>query len=181
MHVDGCRILIIGSSGAGKTSLATVLARKLHLERLSLDSLAMDSQWSRRTDREVLTRLQPWLLNNRWIVEGNYSGEIQEAVLRRATHVIHLEISLWRALVRASKRQLSAQHLQSHRSSLWRFCTGLVPWIVRSHARRIRRYQILQAQLKDQSPQLIWWNLNAAESIDALSNWVVAHLQAPSM
>ena len=39
MHLIGRRVLIVGTTGAGKTTLAHVLAAKLDAEHIELDAL----------------------------------------------------------------------------------------------------------------------------------------------
>jgi hypothetical protein len=81
------RIVIFGSSGSGKTTMARALARQHRLAHLDLDSLAWDSPGVRRSPEASALAIQEFLgLHAEWVVEGCY-GDLLEHVVPAATEV----------------------------------------------------------------------------------------------
>ena len=70
------RILIIGSPGAGKTTLALALGRKLGLPVTHLDVLHWRDGWVEAPREEFDALLREVLASPRWIIDGNYSRTI---------------------------------------------------------------------------------------------------------
>ncbi len=66
------RILIIGSPGAGKTTLAGRLARQLDLPLVHLDKLFWQGKWEQTPRQEFDAAVQTALEQPRWIIDGNY-------------------------------------------------------------------------------------------------------------
>jgi len=66
------RVLVVGTSGCGKTTVAETLARVLHLPHVELDELFWKPGWGHATDEEFRTNLQRACGSDRWVVDGNY-------------------------------------------------------------------------------------------------------------
>jgi len=66
------RILIIGSGGAGKSTLACQLGEMLSLPVIHLDRLYWYGNWQHRTALEFDPLLGQALDGERWIIDGNY-------------------------------------------------------------------------------------------------------------
>jgi adenylate kinase family enzyme len=97
------RIAIIGSGGAGKSTLARALGECLGLEVVHLDTLYWKSGW-KETPTPTWTTIQENLVGRpSWIIDGNY-GKTMDIRLRAADTVIFLDmprkLCLWRALKR---------------------------------------------------------------------------------
>jgi len=68
------KIAIIGSGGAGKSTLARQLSEKLAIDVYHLDALFWQPNWvlaSRETQREIQSRL---VRQDSWIIDGNYGS-----------------------------------------------------------------------------------------------------------
>ena len=95
------RIFIMGSSGAGKTRLARVLADRLRLPHLEVDSLRHQANWQQLPDAEFRELVDDFSSAEAWVVDGNYAV-VRESLLSRATDVILLDypkrIVMWRLL-----------------------------------------------------------------------------------
>jgi len=102
----GTRIAIIGCSSSGKSTLADCLSKKLNIPVFHLDLLAHHEQtnWTRRTDDELVKVHSKLLDQDEWIIEGNYSVCMPER-LKQATSVIWLDanviIAAWRYIQRS--------------------------------------------------------------------------------
>ena len=91
------RILIIGCSCAGKSTLARTLDKKLHLPVTHLDQLWWKEGWENVSQEEFNEKLQAVLDGDRWIIDGNY-GRTMEMRLQKCDTVIYLEFSRWACL-----------------------------------------------------------------------------------
>ncbi|HWI63163.1 MAG TPA: AAA family ATPase [Symbiobacteriaceae bacterium] len=97
------RIAVIGSPGAGKSTLSRRLGEALGLSVVHLDRLFWRPGWV-ETPRPEWHALQEDLVRQeRWIIDGNYGGSLGIR-LNRATAVVFLDypplLCLWGALKR---------------------------------------------------------------------------------
>ena len=97
------RILIIGCSGAGKTTLAKQLGETMHLPVYHLDKLWWKPGWVEESVEYFDAELAEILKRKRWIIDGNYNRTLPER-LKYADTVVFLDYSTWRCLMRALKR-----------------------------------------------------------------------------
>lgn len=99
------KILIIGSGGAGKTTLAVELGRLLTLPVIYLDALNWQPGWV-ETPKEKWNRIVADLVRQEcWIMDGNYGGTM-EIRLQACDTVIFFAFSRWICLYRMFKRVL---------------------------------------------------------------------------
>ena len=99
------KILIIGSCGAGKSTLARRLGERLRLRVIHLDRHYWHPGWQPTpTDawREVVQAL---VQGDRWIIDGNYGGTF-DIRFPEADTIIDLDYNTLRCLGRAIKRSL---------------------------------------------------------------------------
>jgi adenylate kinase family enzyme len=97
------RVLIIGSPGAGKSTLARELAAHTGLPLHNLDRMHWLPGWIERDRAEGLTELRGVLAQERWIIDGNYGSSLPER-LSRADTVVWLDYPTWLCLARVFKR-----------------------------------------------------------------------------
>ncbi|MFM5906411.1 MAG: topology modulation protein [Novosphingobium sp.] len=97
------RVLVIGSPGAGKSTLSHTLAAATGLPLHHLDRMFWLPGWVERDRDEGRAMLEGVLAQDRWIIDGNY-GSTMPMRVRRADTVIWLDyptpLCLWRALKR---------------------------------------------------------------------------------
>lgn len=86
------RILVVGSCGAGKTTLARQIAGVLGVPVTSVDDLLFAENWSRVPPQEVRRKLQAVVVQDRWVIEGKPS-RIWRDFVRLATWVVWLDFS----------------------------------------------------------------------------------------
>lgn len=99
------RILVIGSGGAGKSTVARRLGQLLDIEVQHLDKLFWKPGWveSPRDEwRETVTEL---INRESWILDGNYSGTL-ELRLQRCDTIVFLDMPRLLCLWRIVKRKL---------------------------------------------------------------------------
>lgn len=97
------RIIVIGPCGAGKSTLATMLAARLGLPLYHMDKLNWRPGWVESSKAEIRGRLATILSTERWIIDGNYSGTLAERIARADT-IIYLDFPIRLCLWRVMKR-----------------------------------------------------------------------------
>lgn len=87
------RILVIGTSGTGKSTLAQRLSNVLHLPFFASDPFYWDAHWKPASDAKVLQQVQDVIRREAWILDGNFDNE-RGLVWRQADCIIWLDYSL---------------------------------------------------------------------------------------
>src|SRR3954449_1783147 len=104
----GCeRILVLGRTGSGKTTLARDLAAALGVTHVELDSLYFRPDLT-TTPRLVLReKTSAAIAGDRWVTDGNKRA-VRDLVWPRADTIVWLDyplsVSLWRLARRARQR-----------------------------------------------------------------------------
>ncbi len=97
------RVAIIGSCGAGKTTLAKSLGERLDLPVIHLDAHYWQPGWQ-ATDADEWQKIQQKLVKgDRWIIDGNY-GSTMDIRLTAADTIVWLDFSRYLCLWRVFKR-----------------------------------------------------------------------------
>jgi adenylate kinase family enzyme len=99
------RILILGSGGAGKSTLASRLGELLKLEVIHLDSYYWKSGWIETPKEEWEEVIERLIIGDSWIIDGNYSRTLGQRI-KECDTVIFLDRSRWICLWRVLKRRI---------------------------------------------------------------------------
>ena len=106
------RIMVLGSSGAGKTDLGCRLGEALGLPVIDLDDEYWQAGWVEPLDEWWTERQSELAAGERWVLSGNFGSGIGIRA-QRADLVVLLELPrwlcLWRVLVRSLKIRLGRQ------------------------------------------------------------------------
>lgn len=97
------RILVIGSGGAGKSTLAARLAAATGLPLVHLDVHFWTPGWVPLPDDEWAATVDRLIAADRWIMDGNFSGTLRKR-LDAADAVVFLDTPRWRCLARVFRR-----------------------------------------------------------------------------
>jgi adenylate kinase family enzyme len=100
------RILIIGSGGAGKSTLARCLGDATGLEVIHLDKLHWKPNWTSPPKDEWRETVAEALKKDQWIMDGNFGGTM-EMRLAACDTVIYLDFPRTICVYRALKRALT--------------------------------------------------------------------------
>ena len=102
----GRRILIVGSGGAGKSTLARLLGERLSLPVTHLDKEFWNHGWVETPKDEWRKKQQELLSKPEWILDGNFGSSL-ELRLERADTVIFLDFNRFVCLCSIFKRRLA--------------------------------------------------------------------------
>lgn len=149
LHSLGERIVVLGPSNAGKSTLAVALSKKLGAPAVHLDQLhhLPHTDWQPRPETEFAALHDAAILEDRWIMEGNYSRLMPQR-FARATGAILITSHHWRRFGRYLKRTLvnrqdRAGHLEGARDSIkW----DMIEWILIKTRNSADRYATMLAE-----------------------------------
>ena len=99
------KIMLIGSGGTGKSTLARQIGQMLAIEVIHLDTLMWRSNWEIIYKDEQIAIQQKLVRKDEWIIDGNYGGTM-DIRLREADTVIFFDYSRYLCLYRALKRMI---------------------------------------------------------------------------
>jgi len=97
--------MIIGSGGAGKSTLARQLGKMLDLPVIHLDAVHWQPGWVAMPKDEWCGKVAEMTQGERWIIDGNYGGTLP-ARLAVADTIIFLDYPWWLCLWRVLRRRV---------------------------------------------------------------------------
>lgn len=122
------RVAVVGNSGAGKTTFAIALARRLGASHIELDSIHHLPGWHPLPDDEFRERVATELMTQSWVVDGNYSI-VWDLVWAQAEAVVILAYSrpmvMRRIIARSLRRVVTKHELWNQNRERW---TNLLSW-----------------------------------------------------
>jgi len=119
------RILVIGTGGSGKTTVARRLAQRTGLPLIHLDALYWRSGWQPTPADEWRATVQSLISRDAWIIDGNYGGTLGVRLAACDT-VVFLDLPRLVCLWRVLKRQV--RHLGQVRPELAPGCRERLTW-----------------------------------------------------
>ena len=107
LQAFGDRIMVLGPSNAGKSTLALALSEKLDLPTVHLDQLQHlpNTDWQARPEAEFKALHDDAIMADKWVMDGNYS-RLMPRRFERATGAILITSNHWLRLARYLKRSL---------------------------------------------------------------------------
>src|SRR5215210_4030168 len=99
------RVLVIGSGGAGKSTVAKRLGKLLDIEVKHLDKSYWQPGWTEPSKEDWLQKVTELTSGDSWIIDGNYGGTL-EFRIQRCDTIIFLDMPRLLCLWRVTKRRL---------------------------------------------------------------------------
>ncbi|HEX8832853.1 MAG TPA: hypothetical protein VF719_01570 [Abditibacteriaceae bacterium] len=153
------RIVVIGTSCSGKTTLARQLSQQLHIPHIELDALHWKPNWVPTPREELRPLVENAIAIDNWTLDGNYAAT-RDLVWSRATTIIWLDyplhLVLRRAIRRTFKRVVYREELwngnrESLRTTLSR--DSILVWVLKTYRKNHREYRALLPHYKSENPQ----------------------------
>ncbi|HET9895657.1 MAG TPA: hypothetical protein VFQ44_12080 [Streptosporangiaceae bacterium] len=139
------RIVILGTSGSGKSTVATALGRLLEVRPMALDELAQGPNWIQVPAHELAEKVTELAAEPQWIADGNYIDQVSGLLWPRAEMIVWLDLPLRVILPRLVRRSLDRivhrTPMFSGNRETWRALVGrdsVLWWAVRSQRRHVR-------------------------------------------
>ena len=156
------RIVVVGTSCAGKSTFAQALAEVSACSRIELDALHWGPNWQPKPAEEFRRLVAEAAGSESWVADGNY-GAVRESLWPRASAIVWLNYSyprvLWQALVRTVTRCVTREPLwHGNRESVWRSFfsrESILVWVATTYHRRQREFAALR--ISGHFPHLTWY------------------------
>ena len=111
------RVLVMGSSGSGKSTFGRKLAAALGAPHTELDAINWRPGWvdlSKTDPDDFVRRVADFVAGDAWVTDGNYNV-VRPTILRRATHLIWLDyersVIMPRVIRRSFQRAIDKREL----------------------------------------------------------------------
>lgn len=151
------RILVLGSGGAGKSVFAKQLGKLLNITVEHLDKHYWKPGWVKPANDEWVSMVDDLIRGERWIIDGNFSGTLDQRVARCDT-IIFLDMSRLLCLWRIVKRRVT--YLNSTRPDMTKGCDEkldfeFVSWVW-NYSRRTRPRILSLMQNTSEGKRMVW-------------------------
>ncbi|MBE2182612.1 MAG: adenylate kinase [Anaerolineae bacterium] len=169
------RVIVIGATGSGKTTLARQISQQFMLPHTELDSLYWLPDWKPSPLLEFREKVATVSAGKTWVLDGNYS-RVRDIVWAGADTLIWLDYPLWLVLRRSLKRGIQRIHFQeelwgTNNRETWRNLffkrDSLLVWLFKTHGRHRREYPILFEQ-----PEYVHLRVIHLQSPKAAKQWL---------
>jgi adenylate kinase family enzyme len=143
----GHRIVVVGTTGSGKTTLAGELAQQLEVQHVELDALHWEPNWAEAPIEIFRERVAHAVSGEAWVTDGNYSA-VRDIVWSHADTIVWLDYSLptilYRLTRRTFRRVFTREELWSgNKERMWvQFLShdSIFLWALKTYRRRRREY-----------------------------------------
>ena len=158
------RIVIVGTTGSGKSTLGREIGQRLGIPHIELDALHWDPGWQEAPNDVMRERVKKVIASESWAVDGNY-GIVRDLTWARAELIIWLDYALsvnfWRLLTRTLRRAITKEVIwNDNREPFWPHLKiwsdkSLFKWLLKTYWRRKKEYPALLALPEYQHLELI--------------------------
>ena len=140
------RVVVIGTSGSGKTTVAARIAKELNIRHIELDAIHWLPNWTELPDEEFKIQVAKETIGECWVVDGNYKP-VRDLLWKKADTLIWLDLPFrvvfWRVLKRTIRRIWTHEVLWNgniERLSALFGRYAMPVWVIRTYWRRKREY-----------------------------------------
>lgn len=144
------RLIIIGCSCAGKTTLGARLGRELGLKHIDLDDLHWLPNWQPETIENLRDKISEAIEGvDNWVITGAYS-RTWDITMPRATHVVFIDLPfyviLYRFFTRTYRRLVKKEKCCGENFERWGAVfskDSLLLWILKTYGRKREQFKEL--------------------------------------
>lgn len=156
------RVVIVGTSCSGKTTLAKNLAQALGAKHIELDSIYWLPGWVGRPNEEFKNLVEKEVAADQWVLDGNYS-KTRDIVWKRATTIIWLNYSFplvaYQAIRRTTQRIFTREVLFSQNRETFKQAfmsrDSILLWVFTTFHRLRREYPPLLQEIPSGETKVI--------------------------
>jgi adenylate kinase family enzyme len=158
------RVVVVGVTSSGKSTLAEKLAKRFELNYIELDALNWEPNWQAAPSEVFRARVEKATQAEKWIVAGNYHI-VRDLIWPKAEAILWLDYPLLTVLWQLTRRSFTRWWTQellwgTNREPLWthfKFWStdSLYHWLFKTYWRRKREYPTLFSQPEHQHLKLI--------------------------
>lgn len=149
------RVMIVGFSGSGKSTMASKIAEAIGVSATHLDAVHWLPNWTENTVENEIYTLRPVLERESWVIDGNYRKVLFKERMALADTVIFLDINRFQRLYRVFRRYF--KYRGGYRPDIGEGCREkidfeFVKWVLYKGVNRKRYMEILE-DLKGAHPE----------------------------
>lgn len=143
------KIIIIGTTGSGKSTVAQQLSKKLDIPYIQLDFLFWKPNWEQPTDEEFFSKIEKAIDKPRWVLDGNY-GRTNHLTWKDADTIIWIDFPFWLTFYQNFKRSLTRAIIRKelwegtgNKESFFRMFSkdSILIWLFKTYSSNISRYE----------------------------------------
>ncbi|NOX29743.1 MAG: hypothetical protein GXP35_06810 [Actinobacteria bacterium] len=154
------RVSFVGSSGAGKTTLAMAVAARIGVEHIELDGIFHQADWTQLPADEFVEQITARTNDavkrtGGWTADGNYNTQTAGLVQRLADTIVWIDTSKPRVMYRVIKRTLRRAILREELWNgnrepwtnlyAWDPAKNIIRWAWTTHASTKARYETMSS------------------------------------
>ncbi len=137
------KVSVIGSCGAGKSTFAKRLSKKINLPLISLDFYYWKPEWTTTPTEEWRKKVTELVSGDEWIIEGNYQNTF-DIKFPASDTIIVLDINRFICFWRIWKRRILKNRVDKLDCCKERITWRLARWVLWDYPRigrsEIRKY-----------------------------------------
>lgn len=145
------RIIIVGTTGCGKTTLAKKLSKQLQIPHFELDALHWGPNWQRVPDEIFRKHVKDIVQKDNWIIDGGYTRIAKDLIWGKVQLAIWLDFPFPVIFYRLMKRTLNNIYARKeywpgcHESIRRQFLSkdSIFLWAISTYRRKKKTYPIL--------------------------------------
>eukprot|EP00747_Dinoflagellata_sp_TGD_P171130 gnl/TRDRNA2_/TRDRNA2_204427_c0_seq1.p1 gnl/TRDRNA2_/TRDRNA2_204427_c0~~gnl/TRDRNA2_/TRDRNA2_204427_c0_seq1.p1 ORF type:complete len:187 (+),score=29.27 gnl/TRDRNA2_/TRDRNA2_204427_c0_seq1:56-616(+) len=167
------RIVVIGTTGSGKSFLARRIASKMGLMAVELDDLMWLPGWQQRAPEEFRAQVEAATTSARWVVAGNYLS-VSDIVWESADTIVWLDLGPWTTFSRLFRRTIyrlwSQQGVCNGNIETWQksflSSDSILLWFFRSYWKNRQRFGAIFAESGELSAGRRFVRLDAPKAVE---------------
>lgn len=141
------KFVVVGSTGAGKSTFARALSKKLNISHIELDNISRIPGGKSRSTQELRDLVIKATVTPQWIVCGNYPA-LKDIILDRADVIVWLDypffICFWQTLKRSFKHIIKREkYSNGDRETFVRLFfskDSILVYLIKTFRQRNKRY-----------------------------------------